>query len=192
MTDSNTIVLFGLDPGETTGFVHIEIRDRDFVACNAQQWTVQQTLDWYVEMAKWESPATLIVEDYIIQPKVHGYSHEGDKGVALRLIGGAQLLCLLNPNLTFHLQSKIRKPAGYGFLGKKYERGKRGLHHIDALAHVMYYAVDRKLCDPIAQVIGTPAAAPKRSAPRIFRAQSHSQWRRPDKASESDSPDKSS
>jgi len=174
------ITLYGIDPGQTTGFVQVDIVDREFIVKNVQHWNVTQVNDWYTEMLD-SPPAILIIEDYIIQPRVHNYSHEGDKGIALRLIGGAQFLCHAKPQLQLELQGNFRKPTGYGMLGAKYVRGKKGQHSLDALAHVMYYAAMNKLADPIAQVKDIQEPSQKRSGPRIFRTVQSSQWRRPDK-----------
>lgn len=178
-------ILFGIDPGGTTGFVHIEIgEDRKIVSKNACEMKPAQVMSWYGEMLSFEMPAILVIEDYIIDPKTHGYDHQGDKGVALRLLGAAQLLCQVNPNLTYVPQWNFRKPLGYGYSGKVYVRGKRGQHIQDALAHVMYYAVSHNLTDPVSRpVTGNPKPVRKQSGPRIYRAQSHSEWRRPSKGS---------
>lgn len=174
------MIIYGLDPGGAhNGWVHTEIRDRNVVLVNALEMTPKELEWWYVKMLSSTEPAILVVEDYIIQPAVHGYSHEGDKGVALRLIGGAQLLCLATPCLTLELQSKIRKPLGYGYLGEKYVKGKQGRHILDALAHVMYYAVQHKLAEPTVRETSKATSVQKVLPPRIFRAESHSQWRRP-------------
>lgn len=174
------MIIYGLDPGGVhNGWVHTEIQDRNVRLVNALEMSPTEIECWYVEMLSSTEPARLVVEDYIIQPAVHKYSHEGDKGVALRLIGGAQLLCRANPNLTLILQSKIRKPLGYGYLGEKYVKGKQGRHILDALAHVMYYAVQHKLAEPTVRETDKAATVRKVLPPRIFHAQSHSQWRRP-------------
>lgn len=189
---SEPILLYGLDPGKTTGFVSCSIVDQQLTVHEAFHWGFNQTMDWLSRALKFEWAYNLIVEDYIINPKVHHYDHQGDKGIALRLIGAAQFLAILRPDCNFELQQNFRKPTGYGMLGAHYDRKKQGQHSKDALAHVMYYAVTKKLARPLAESKAVVTPVQKRSSPRIFRAESHSQWHNSDKASSTDTSGKSS
>ena len=89
-----------------------------------------------------------VVENYIISPKVYGHSHEGDSGETLRMIGAIEMLCHLQ-EIELVLQASSTKPAGYGFLGKSYKRGKRDMHAFDAMAHLVYYLVTVRRMPPL-------------------------------------------
>lgn len=89
-----------------------------------------------------------VVENYIISPKVYGHSHEGDQGLTLRMIGAIEMLCFQYPT-ELVLQLPATKPVGYGFLGKKYVRGKREMHAFDAMAHLVYYLVTVEKMPPL-------------------------------------------
>jgi hypothetical protein len=122
----------------------------------------------------------MICEDYTIDPATTGYSHQGDKGLAMRLLGALELTAALC-DYKFVLQQRDRKPAGYGFAGAKYVRGKKGQHIQDSIAHVTYYAVTQKMMVPPAPRKVPQPSSQTKSSPRIFQTQSGSQWRKPDK-----------
>jgi hypothetical protein len=91
----------------------------------------------------------MVVEDYIINPKVYGHDHQGDRGSTLRQIGALELVCGLGL-IEMVKQMPTVKPPGYGFLGKKYSRGKTGQHAWDSMAHLAYYLVTKKGMQPLA------------------------------------------
>ena len=175
------IHLYGFDPGKTTGFFHGLIRDGKMAPLDAKEMDYKQVLKWCADEI--ENPelghTILIAEDYTIDPITSGYSHQGDKGLAMRLLGALELTATL-AGYPFVLQQRDRKPAGYGFAGGKYVKGKKGQHMQDALAHVTYYAVTQKMMVPPAPRKVPLPVSQKASSPRIFRTQSGSQWRKPD------------
>lgn len=175
------MIFYGLDPGVTTGYAKVRIEeDREWHIEDVAHWNQERTMTFLHLLNTDRSEWRLIVEDYIISPRIHGHSHEGDKGIALRIIGAAELVKVEFPERV-EFQLPLRKPTGYGFVGRKYERGKKGQHMWDALSHVGYYVVTHGFAEPIEPLKKPAPVSPKKSTPRIFHTQSHSQWRRPDK-----------
>jgi len=150
-----SLTLFGFDPGGTTGFAHVVVEDRIFTPKLVNHLTPRQVMDWCEKMMDAEPfRVAIICEEYIINPRTYKYDHQGDKGIPMRLIGMLQLTADVI-GADFHLQMPTAKPAGYGWLGGKYQRGKAGQHGIDALAHVMWFCVQRRIVD-----ITLPQTAP--------------------------------
>lgn len=177
------IHLFGFDPGKTTGFFHGWIEDGKLHAIEGKEMTYDDVMAWCkktVRRPEILDGTVLIAEDYTIDPATTGYSHQGDKGLALRLLGALELTAAL-AEYQWVLQQRDRKPAGYGFAGQKYVKGRKGRHIQDALAHVTYFVVTQKMMVPPAPRKVPQPSAQKASSPRIFRTQSGSQWRKPDK-----------
>ena len=85
----------------------------------------------------------------MINPKVYSHDHQGDKGETLRQIGAFELLCL-NSEIELVKQMPTTKPAGYGFLGKKYVKGKKEMHAWDSMAHLAFYLVSKRGMQPLA------------------------------------------
>jgi len=175
--------LFGIDPGEHVGFASGTLEGGVFTFQSVQELTQDELFSWMETCLNPNYPAVIICEDYIIDPRPKskggsGYDHQWDKGVTLRQIGALEFLCQVN-GWKFVLQSNYRKPAGYGFLGMKYVRGKRSMHSTDALAHLMFYGVSNKLWEPVVrETVVEPSVRPAGSRPK-FRTESHSVWRKP-------------
>ena len=177
------MILYGFDPGEHIGFAAGSIEDGTFTITEVQEMSQKSFDEWCVSRMGVSYEATLVCEDYIIDPRPKnrggsGYDHQWDKGISLRQIGALRLLCLVN-NWTFEAQPNTRKPAGYGFLGAQYKRGAKGRHTFDAVAHLAFYGVKHKLWVP-----DIPEKAPEpisqntsnRPKPRIVH---HVLWRQP-------------
>lgn len=180
------MIVYGFDPGGTTGFFKGEITDeKKLVPLWAEEMSYQDVLNWCIKLMNTPpEPGTIIIaEDYIIDPKGQQYSHQGDKGITMRLLGALELTAL-KVTCEFVLQPNWRKPAGYGFAGQTYVRGKKGQHIQDAFAHVVYYGVMQNILDPLAPRKLPESPSPKPKIRRTFRTQSGSQWRRPNTPSE--------
>lgn len=171
------MIFYGFDPGGTTGYCKVEIRERIFRPLSVEELSFDQTLEWcesIIEIGTLE-PSMIVCEDYIINPKVQNYSHQGDRGVPMQLIGALKLTALAT-GMDLFLSPNTNKPAGYGYLGGQYKRGSQGRHIQDSLAHVMWYAVQQRIVD-----IAVPQKEPlppvqKRSAPRIHRTPPDGRW----------------
>jgi hypothetical protein len=133
------MILLGIDPGKTTGWGQVELKeDRKLHPLGYGETKDESGLD-LLDLLK--SSDLIVIESFLVRPKhARGGAFDYDDMVAPRVIGSLQTLCKMNEK-KFHMQPASIKPVGYGFLGKEYKRGKKGMHKWDALAHVAYYAV---------------------------------------------------
>lgn len=143
--------LLGVDPGPHTGWAIVDFTpEKEFkLISTGIEKTYRKGLE-FLQITQWGGNEIdkIICEDYIINPKVYGHSHQGDRGDTLRLIGALEYIALVS-GIEIVLQMPTIKPAGYGFLNKTYVRGKRDMHGFDALAHLAFYLVTRKGMKPI-------------------------------------------
>lgn len=133
------VLLLGIDPGKTTGWAQATLGDdREIKPINFGDSTDPTGLE-LLEMIK-ESDH-IIVESFLIDPR---YARSGafdyDDMIAPQVIGAIKTLAA-QVGKGIVMQPSSVKPVGYGFLGKKYKKGKKGMHRWDALAHIYYFAV---------------------------------------------------
>ena len=145
--------ILGIDPGENTGYAIVNLDAAERQMSIQDTGTVRMAAHSYAPALAFflrtvPEVDLVVCENYVINPKVYGHSHQGDKGIALRQIGALEVLALQN-KIDCVLQMPTVKPPGYGFLGKKYVRGKKEMHGFDALAHVMYYLVSTNSVQPL-------------------------------------------
>lgn len=139
--------LIAFDPGQSTGWAVLRTANKSGIV---EKFGVTRTPEKLFEVLDEYGGVDLaICEDYIINPAVmrKGFTHAWDKGLTLRAIGAIQFWCREH-NIEFVLQQPSTKPAGYGFMGATYVKGKAGQHHLDAIAHGVYYCVKNKLLTP--------------------------------------------
>jgi len=85
-----------------------------------------------------------VVEDYINRPpKAGGFDHSWDKGKTHRVIGALDFWCYEN-SIELVLRQPMLKPAAYGQLGMVYQKGKKNMHHMDAIVHGYSWLLDNK------------------------------------------------
>lgn len=144
----------GIDPGVSTGFFTADFEDGilkpfavDVTRSQAEAEKMFRTL------AETVKPDVWVIEDYVINPKnskghVYSHRHTNDLGVPLRLIGSATAEAQ-RQGAKVQMQLATAKPAGYGWMGKKYVRGKKEQHALDAKAHVVYYLVTKHGMHPL-------------------------------------------
>ena len=134
------VVLLGIDPGKTTGWAIAElnldtkvIKPTDFG--DSTDPTGLELFD------KMKEADYIIVESFLVDPRfARSGAFDYDSMIAPQVIGSLKTLAAqLKKEIV--MQPASVKPVGYGFLGKKYKKGKKGMHRWDALAHVYYYAV---------------------------------------------------
>lgn len=187
------MILYGFDPGETVGYAAGSIQDRNFSIEDVKHLTQAELDSWCLQKLQGDpsTDVTLVVEDYVIDPARSGYSHQGDKGIALRQIGQLRLVALAL-QWKFVPQPNWRKPAGYRYLNLPYKKGKKGRHLYDALAHLGFYGIEHRLWVPT--VLEAKPEKPFRpgGTPRISRVQSDSVWRKPHTEPDNGTPDISS
>lgn len=137
MTDILPYRLIAFDPGKTTGFAIFE-DDKPV------EFGTLTTKEYFEFLAKETDADYFVVEDYVIRTqKFGGFDHNFDKGIALQLIGAAKLRAY-QLEATINLQPPSLKPGAYAQMGAEYKKGKRNMHHMDALAHGTWY-INNKL-----------------------------------------------
>lgn len=131
-----------LDPGASTGYA-IYVDDKP-VEMGTIPWGhnaqgVYNWLDFNYDLD------VLIVENYRILPEefegkrranTWSESHES------QIIGMARYACF-HYDIELVIQEPSIKPAGYGYCGMKYVKGKKGMHKEDALAHGMFWYMEK-------------------------------------------------
>lgn len=123
--------LIAVDPGENIGWARFN-QDQEHVP--VEFGTIK-----YHEFHIWlerETPNIWVVEDYVIRPKQ--YDHNFDKGYTLRVIGAIDFQAH-RTGAVFQLQPANLKPGAYAQMGGSYQKGKRNMHHMDAIAHGSWY-----------------------------------------------------
>lgn len=133
------MLLLGIDPGGTTGWAKAELDEDHIIRPVDFGETTDPT---GIELMPFLQEADrIIVENFLIDPR---YARSGafdyDSMIAPQVIGSLKTL-VSQIGKEIVLQPSSIKPVGYGYLGKKYRKGKRGMHRWDALAHIYYYAV---------------------------------------------------
>lgn len=137
--------LLSLDPGITTGWALFNtINSLPLIKFGSERG--KDTLWCALEELK-QPELVVVVEDYINRPsKAGGFDHAWDTGKTHRIIGSIEHWCWEN-HYKFILQQPMIKPAAYGMLGLKYEKGKKNQHHLDAIVHGYYFLLAQKLVD---------------------------------------------
>lgn len=133
------VLLLGIDPGKTTGWAMAELGDdRVIKPTNFGETSDTSALELLPHIKEAD---IVIIESFLIDPR---YARSGafdyDDMIAPQVIGSIKTLCVQEKK-EIAMQPSSVKPVGYGFLGKKYKKGKKGMHRWDALAHVYYYGV---------------------------------------------------
>lgn len=140
------MLILGIDPGKTTGWgiLRLEAKTLSPVDYGESRDVTCLELSPQIDMAD-----LIVVEDFLVRPE---YARRGafdyDGMVAPQVIGSLGTI-LAQKSKKMHKQPASIKPVGYGFLGKKYVKGKKGMHKWDALAHAAYYAVKHLGAAPV-------------------------------------------
>lgn len=139
--------LLGIDPGKTTGWGLIRVDENRKIHVLQFGQTRDTTL---LEIRDYLSDADLIVyESWLTRPgDARKGSFDYDPMITPQVIGALKLQCQLLGKQVAE-QSPSVKPPAYGFLGRKYQKGKKGQHQWDALAHAVYYAVKHLKAKPV-------------------------------------------
>ena len=133
------VLLLGIDPGKTTGWAQAELGEDRIIKPTNFGETLDPTGLELLEMMK-ESDY-IIVESFLVDPRfARSGAFDYDAMIAPQVIGSLKTLAA-QIGKEIAMQPSSVKPVGYGFLGKKYKKGKKGMHRWDALAHVYYYGV---------------------------------------------------
>lgn len=137
--------IMGVDPGKTTGIAVINIDENKKFSVGYFEESKDMTL---LEINHIIGQCDIIVcEDFVVDPRK---DFGGDRMSAPQVIGALKVQCQLQQK-PLVLQSRTTKPVGYGLSGQKYTAGKKGMHNQDALAHAVYYGVQKGLCLPFSK-----------------------------------------
>jgi hypothetical protein len=154
------VLILGLDPGKTTGWALFELEgfskfgettrpngnERKLKPINFGECKDTSCLE-LVPMFK--QADIIVVEDFLVDPNhARRGSFDYDRMIAPQVIGSIKTLCR-QEGKEIELQPASIKPVGYGYLGKKYVKGKKGMHKWDAVAHIYYYAVKHLQALPV-------------------------------------------
>lgn len=137
------VTILGLDPGKTTGWGLIRVRGRNLELLKSGETKDVELVD----IADIITQADIVVyEDWKTRPKkMQANAFQWDPMIAARVIGSLRTIYRLAgkqlPKLI--VQQPVQKVPGYGFAGMKYQKGKKGVHQQDAVAHAVFYAVDK-------------------------------------------------
>lgn len=147
------MLILGLDPGGTTGWALLELERKKF---SLQDWGHDKDTSMAGQEENIRKADLVIVEDFLVDPKhARRGAFDRDRMIAPQVIGSIKTLCRVL-DTPYHLQPNSVKPVGYGYINKKYVKGKQGMHKWDALAHAAYYAVTRLGAFPAGVNVNAP------------------------------------
>lgn len=138
--------LLAVDPGTHSGWCVI---DTD-VDPKVQQFGTthsQEEFHQLLDSGNFNDVDKTIVEDYKIRPAKgpKDFQHNWDAVPAIHIIGAIEFWCF-EYSIPCVLQQAAIKPAAAGLTGLPYEKGKKNMHHIDAMLHGLYFLVKSKTC----------------------------------------------
>lgn len=130
-----------IDPGTTSGFA-IFIKGK---VANFGELKKDQIFIWLDR----QNPDLFVVENYRIRPRTFRgkQTRTWDNPFALRILGAVESQCQIK-EIPLVIQEPAIKPIGYGFLNMPYVKGKKNVHHLDAIAHGAYYFVKHEGVSP--------------------------------------------
>ena len=138
--------ILGLDPGKSTGYAMIEVEGKKITPLPIVGTELNENVKIIANLM--DDADVVVCEAFKLDPKkMHG--QKWNDMVASRVIGKIDLLCEMKEKKLI-MQPASDKPVAYGFSGMKYVKGKQGMHHFDAFAHAVFYAVKRLHCSPLA------------------------------------------
>lgn len=141
-------LILGIDPGKTTGWGILRLEEKILQPVDYGESKDTTGIELLPHLEKAD---IIVIEDFLVRPD---YARRGafdyDDMIAPQVIGSVVTL-VSQMNKKFVKQPSSIKPVGYGFLGKKYVKGKRGMHKWDALAHAAYYAVKHLHAAPVSR-----------------------------------------
>lgn len=134
----NEIIVVGFDPGKTTGYGVLSVESGRFRPLDIGAST-DETLQELVPLI--ERADIVVIEGFWINPAKARQGHfDYDDMIAPQVVGALQMKARELGKKVAVQQAAI-KPVGYGYIGKKYVKGKKNMHQWDALAHAAYYCV---------------------------------------------------
>ena len=147
--------VLAIDPGFHLGWVQVQFNpDGKTVQLQGAGTTLgTENILTFIQNSKAD---IYVVEDYKIRParnqsklERRRYEHQWDSGDTMRYIGMIQARAHAL-GAGFVLQQPACKPAGYGWMGKQYVKGRKDaqVHQDDAASHLCFYLVKNRGCPP--------------------------------------------
>jgi hypothetical protein len=149
----NSVRILAIDPGKTTGWATITVEDNKIylgVFGNSTDMELIELKDLI------ESSDVIVYEGFWVRPDMAKAGHfNWDEMPALKVIGSLMTLCKLYQKTQVVKQQPSQRVPGYAFAGMAYQKGKKGKHWQDALAHACFYAVQRLHASPVKSAANT-------------------------------------
>lgn len=143
------MIILSVDPGKNNGWVEATV---DLTAKKMQLIGIgtdlpeqfrKQLMGWMKKHPHELRPEIIVVEDFLNRPqKTQSGAFDWSENLTSQMIGSLQLAADFLGAPLVKQQPSLKVP-GYGFLGKEYKKGKGGMHHWDAYAHLAYYLVTK-------------------------------------------------
>jgi hypothetical protein len=148
--------ILAVDPGESNGWCLLDLNEDRTV--HLVTFGTEKKLVFYRKLREWMQTDyeldAVIAEDFKVRPiNAKTGSFDWNRMPAPQVLGVLEFFAQ-SMTIPFVLQQPSIKPVGYGFLGKPYVKGAKNAHHLDALAHGMYYLVTKHRAIP-----NSPAAS---------------------------------
>jgi len=137
------MILLAVDPGESNGYVKLRFNADSKVIDLLDGGTLLRTEFFQYLLDKIDDVVEFVVEDFRVRPHMaKAGAFDQNRMVACQVIGALEFRAYM-VKAGFHLQPASIKPVGYGFAGANYQKNSKGKHHLDALAHGVYYLVTK-------------------------------------------------
>lgn len=139
--------VIGFDPGEMTGIGILEVGDDKIMRLKHSD-TLART-DLYMKLPRLiQGCDAVVIEDFKVRPNnARKGSFDWSHLIPVQVIGAIHYQSM-HSEIPSHFQQPNLKPMGYAYLGKRYVKGQRNVHHLDALAHAAYYLVKHRYAVP--------------------------------------------
>ena len=139
--------VIGFDPGETTGVGILEVGSDKKMHLVYSNSLIK--VDLYSKLPRLlDGVDAVIIEDFKVRPNnARKGSFDWSHLVPVQVIGALDYVTR-SLGIPSHFQQPNLKPVGYAYLGRKYVRGEKNVHHLDALAHAAYFLVKNKYALP--------------------------------------------
>lgn len=143
--------ILSFDPGKNTGIALIDTESDPMLKSFWTTRSNEELVEWLRDTENkfesyWNSNIDLIlIEDYVNRgPGRGGFDHELDKGPTHRVIG-IILATAIHLKIKVDYTNSSDKPVNYGWVGMEYKKGKKDMHHWDAITHAYGYCIRKKL-----------------------------------------------
>lgn len=139
--------ILGIDPGGTTGYSLIEVRDKEIVPLAFGECKDKLLLKLVPHL---QAADVIVYENFLLRPGMaRSGAFDWKSNITEQVIGSLKTLAALHGKEVAKPQEPAQKPVGYGFANLKYVPGKKGTHWQDAHAHAVFYAVKKVGANPV-------------------------------------------